>query len=119
MPRGMTTKEFQTAVKRTLKACDGSVTNAARLLGMKIPALSRALNHRGLIKWWTSYKNKLALKRMREKNRRKYQRRKMRGLIESGYDPLTAQYLAAQDGRRRLPFPAPLAQGTSTNEENF
>lgn len=106
----MEPKEFRAAVKRAILACEGSVTNAAMLLGMDVTVLSRHLNHRGLVNWWTSYKAKRSLERLRARGQRKRHRAKIRGLLEAGYDPTTAEFLASQRYRGRsappvLPYP--------------
>ena len=100
MRRGMTADEFQAAVKQAIQVCEGSVQNAAHVLGMPPNALSHALNPRGLVGWWTKYKSAKVLETARAKARRRYRRRKLRALLEAGYDQATAEYLASQDMRR-------------------
>jgi hypothetical protein len=106
----MSAEEFQAAVKRAIQLCGGSVKDAAHVLGMHPSALSHALNHRGLCDWWARVKRERIAENQRAKGRRRYRRKKLRALLESGYDQVTAEYLAAQDGRRvRRAFTAPTA----------
>jgi hypothetical protein len=92
---GLPPAEAHALIRRTVEACDGHVGNAAELLGVSISALSRKLNHRGLLQWWEKYKAKQMVARTRAARRRAYLRQKTRALIESGYDPETAAALAA------------------------
>lgn len=113
--RGMTRSEFHKAVKKTLKVTKGSVCDAAAILGMSAKDLSRALQHGTIYPWWKRYKEELSLERRRARERRAYYRKKLRALLESGYDLATAEALAAQDRRRRYGFRAPtLGEGAPT-----
>ena len=115
MPVGMTRQEFEKAVKKALKATGGSVRNAAAILGMHETRLSSALQHRRLYPWWSRYKEQVSTERRRARERRAYYRKKLRALVESGYDLATAEALAAQDGRRRVAFRAPtVGEGAPT-----
>jgi hypothetical protein len=103
---------FRKAVKQALEVTEGSVNNAATILGMHPAELSRALNHRGLYPWWRKFKDAKVLERQRAAKRRAYQRRKLRALLEAGYDQATAEYLASQDLRcSRRALHAPTVSG--------
>jgi hypothetical protein len=111
MPRGMTAAEFQAAVKQAIQLSGGSVQDAAQILGMQASELSRALNHRGLVEWWVKFKSARVLENQRAKRRRRYRRKKLQALLDSGYDLTTAEHLAAQDLRRRRAFRSPMSGG--------
>jgi hypothetical protein len=111
----MTRQEFEKAVKKTLKATGGSVRDAAEILGIHATRLSSALQHRRLYPWWSRYKEQLSIERRRARERRAYYRKKLRALLESGYDLATAEALAAQDRRRRSSLRAPtVGEGAPT-----
>jgi hypothetical protein len=115
MPVGMTRQEFEKAVKKALKATGGSVRNAAAILGIHETRLSSALQHRSLWPWWSRYKEQISTERRRARARRAYYQKKLRALLESGYDLATAEALAGQDRRRRVGLRAPtLGQGAPT-----
>ncbi len=99
-PEGMDRAQFCEEIKRVLKVCDGSVKNAAQILGMSPTLLSQTLNRRPLLSWWEKYKEQGIAARRLERSRRQYRRKKLRALLESGYDLATAEALAAQTHRR-------------------
>jgi hypothetical protein len=84
---GMDPEDFRNLVKKTLQACDGSVTAAALSLGVDRTSLSRALNHRGLVEWYVPYRNRITLERLRARRRRAYERQRRRALAAQGLDP--------------------------------
>ncbi len=100
---GVSDKEYRKLVKRTLIACDGSVKNAAELLGIHPANLSRTLHHRTLGAWWIKFKTAKQLERARARVRRAYLRKKERALALQGIGPELAYELA----RRPRP-PSPL-----------
>lgn len=83
----MDIEDFRNLVKRTLVACEGNVTATALSLGIHRTALSRMLNHKGLVEWYVPYRNRLTLERVRARSRRSYERRRRRQLIDQGLDP--------------------------------
>jgi hypothetical protein len=107
---GLSTKEAHEVIKKTLQACNGHVGHAAELLGVPYRSLSRRLNTGKLLLWWMSYKKKLIEKNRKERGRRSYHRRKVKALLESGYDLETAETIASTPrprGRFRPRLPAP------------
>jgi hypothetical protein len=71
-------EEYLKEVKRTVIACDGSVSVAAVALGIRRTRLSQLLNHNGLVHWWVPYKAKRKKENERARNRRYQQRRRER-----------------------------------------
>jgi hypothetical protein len=92
---GLPPAEAQALIRKTVEACEGHVGHAAELLGVPISTLSKKLNHRPLLAWWTHLREKRMLERVRARRRREYLARKTRALIAEGHDPETAAALAA------------------------
>jgi hypothetical protein len=109
---GLSTKEAHEVIKKTMQACNGHVMQAAELLGMPYRTLSRRLNTGKLLLWWTSFKKRQIEKNRKERGRRSYHRRKVRALLEAGYDLETAETIASTPRPRgrfhaRPPTPPP------------
>lgn len=114
-PEGMDRAQLHKEIKRVLKVCEGSVKDAAAILGMTPNTLSGLLNRRPLLSWWEPFKAQCAAERRLARHRRRYYRKKLRSLVESGYDLATAEALAAQDRRRRVGLRAPtIGEGAPT-----
>lgn len=66
------------------------------MLGMRRTSLSTLLNHGELYVWWRKYKDKRIVENARARRQRAYYHRKVRMLLEAGYDMATASALAGQ-----------------------